>query len=343
MKKLYIRFTVTLLLLMLAATSVASGLSFVISNYLLPASSDYNIFAELRIRGLLTPLLTILGYAIFIPIISKKTAAPIVALSKATHQIANDDFDIQVNVSRRKDEIGELERNFNLMAKELKSNEFMKKDFIANVSHEFKTPLAIIKGYGKLLADDGLTSGERRQYAHLIEHESERLITLTTNILRLSKLDNQAIQPAVASFSLDEQIRQAMLALQPKWSGKNIAFDIDLQALNFEGDEELMSQVWLNLLNNSIKFSNDNGVISVAMHNTSDNVQIVVSDDGIGMNADERARIFDQFYQSDTSLAKEGSGLGLTIVKRIVDMHHGGIEVKSEPGEGTRFIVSLPI
>lgn len=346
MKKLYVRLTLTLFLLIFISTSVAALAGGLISN-MLPSEPTHDAFGRnnsvmMQLRGLLVPILTILSFSFSSSVMTKKVVAPIVALSKATHEIAKGDFDIQVKETKRKDEIGDLERSFNLMAKELKSSEFMRKDFISNVSHEFKTPLSIIKGYGALLADDGLPPQERRQYARMIEHESDRLIALTGNILRLSKLDNQAIQTNNAPFSLDEQIRQAALAMQPAWSARSIEWDIDLQPCDFVGDEELLSHVWLNLLDNAVKFSPEGGVVSVTMRREEGGVYVDVADQGDGMDEDTMARIFDQFYQGDTSLAKEGSGLGLSIVKRIVDIYHGSIEVRSKPGQGTRFGVRLP-
>jgi signal transduction histidine kinase len=288
-------------------------------------------------------VLTIISSVFFISFSARKAAAPIVNLSKAAKNIAKGNFSIDISPSTRQDEIGDLERDFSLMIQELRSNEIMKKDFITNVSHEFKTPLAIIQGYGKLLADEELTPDERRSYAKKLDRESQRLITLTANILRLSKLESQAITPLVTRFQLDEQIRQAILTMQPTWANRHINFDIDLLPLFFEGDEELLSQVWLNLVDNAIKFSHDKGKISIQMAADADSVKVEISDCGIGMDETTQARIFEQFYQGETSLSKEGSGLGLPIVKRIVDLHQGKISFESYLGTGSRFTVNLPL
>lgn len=342
MKKLYTRLVVMVLLIIFSSSVMATFVTFMIWQ-IIPQQFEQHIFLAMRLRDILTPFVMILSCAVLITITSKKTVAPIVALSKAAKKIAEGDFDVSVKLSKRKDEISELEHSFNLMAKELKNNEIMKKDFIANVSHEFKTPLSIIQGYGKLLSDDNLTPDERREYSQKLEYESERLITLTSNILRLSKLDNQTISPMPSRFQLDEQIRQSILSLQTAWGKKNINFDIDLTDQSFEGDEELLSQVWFNLLENAIKFSEDNGAIKVRMVKMGDSVQIKITDNGLGMDDTTKKYIFEQFYQGDTSLTKEGSGLGLTIVSRIVDLHHGRIDVESRLGEGTRLIVTLPL
>lgn len=343
MKKLYIRFALTMFMIVTASSIAATLLSFLTAHLLFPEHIMENPFIAFRLRGLLAPALTIVSSVFLISFSSKRAAAPIVALSKAAKRIAAGHFNIDIKPSSRKDEIGDLERDFAVMVQELRSNELMKKDFIANVSHEFKTPLAIIQGYGKLLGDDSLPPDERRRYAQKLEQESQRLINLTANILRLSKLENQVIAPEANRFQLDEQIRQAILALQPAWSRRHIELDIDLQPLFYEGDEELLSQIWMNLMDNAIKFSHDGGTVIVRMAETEKGIEVKITDHGIGMDDATKARIFEQFYQGDTSLSKEGSGLGLPIVRRIVDLHRGSIDIQSRLGAGTQFVVTLPL
>jgi signal transduction histidine kinase len=228
------------------------------------------------------------------------------------------------------------------MAKELQSNEYLKKDFISNVSHEFKTPLSVIRGYAKLLSEDDIEGVQRKEYATLILKESERLSDLASNILRLSKIDNQELVVKRSKFLLDEQIRQAVLLLEPKWKKKDVRFDIGLDKTFYEGDEELLSQVWVNLLDNAIKFIHENGKIDIEMLHMPGAVCVKISDNGIGMDAYTRERIFEHFFQGDFSHSKEGNGLGLSIVRRIVELHGGKIEVQSEPGKGSVFEVWLP-
>lgn len=343
MKKLYMRFALTMFVTVAVSAVAATLLTLLTGRFLFPEILAENRGLVLRLRDLLIPVFTIASSVFLISFFSRRTAAPIVTLSRATEEIAKGDFGIDVKVSGRRDEIGDLERDFSLMVKELRSNEIMKKDFIANVSHEFKTPLAVIHGYAKLLADDALPFDERRQYARKLEGESQRLIVLTANILRLSKLESQAITLMTTRFQLDEQIRQAVLALQPAWSGRNITFDIDLRPIFHEGDEELLFQAWFNLIDNAVKFSHDGGTVKIRMVKMGDGVQIKITDCGIGMDDATKAHIFEQFFQGDISRLKEGSGLGLPIAKRIVDLHHGRIDVQSRPGEGARFIVTLPL
>lgn len=345
MKKLYMRFALIMFAIVVVSSFVASGLSVFVGMLVAQNTVHYErqIFFTMRLRDLLVPLFTIASSIFLVSVLSKKAAAPIVALSKTTKEIAKGNFDISIMPSMRKDEIGELEKDFGLMVQELRSNEVMKKDFIANVSHEFKTPLSVIQGYGRLLSDDALTADERRQYAEKVESESQRLIALTSNILRLSKLESQAIMPTNSQFQLDEQLRQSVLTLQSAWSKRNILFELHLRPQPYEGDEELLSQVWLNLIDNAIKFSSDGGTIQIRMTSTENGILIKITDHGIGMDETTKAHMFEQFYQGDASRSREGSGLGLPIVKRIVDLHHGGIDVESRLGEGTRVLVTLPM
>ncbi len=343
MKKLYIRFALTMFFTVAVSSFVASLLSLLISHFFFAELMKNKIALFLRIRDMLMPLLTVISSVFLVSFFSKKSAAPIVALSLATKEIAKGDFNVSITPSSRLDEFGELERNFNLMVQELRSNAIMKKDFINNVSHEFKTPLAIIQGYSKLLADENITAQERHLFAEKIATESQRLITLTANILRLAKLESQAITAFSAPFLLDEQIRQAVLALQPAWSSRKISFDVDLLPLEYSGEEELLAQVWHNLIDNAIKFSEDGGIIRIKLEKLPDYIQIKITDYGSGISLAEQKHIFEQFYQADTSLAKAGSGLGLPIVKRIVSLHQGKVELASSPGEGSCFCVSLPL
>jgi signal transduction histidine kinase len=301
------------------------------------------ILVGFALKEVLVPVMMVCFTAAFIGAVSKRMVNPIVKITNATKKIASGDFDVRLEETVHTDEIGELQRNFNRMARELKSNAYLKKDFVSNVSHEFKTPLAVIQGYAKLLEEDQVTEVERKEYASQIVRESERLSNLAANILRLSKLENQEISEIPERFLLDEQIRQCVLLLEPKWSVKHIEFDIRLPSISFVGNEELLSQVWINLIDNAVKFSNVNGEISISMHFQNNLAEIEISDFGIGMDEETSKRIFERFYQGDPSHSKEGNGLGLSIVKRIVEMHDGKIVVKSKPGEGTKFTVSLPL
>lgn len=202
------------------------------------------------------------GHRLAVTFTSRSTTNPIRELSRATREIAAGNFDVRVSIKKdRVEEFGELQRNFNTMAAQLKSNEYLRKDFISNVSHELKTPLSIMNGYAQLLAEGGLTEGEEREYARLIADEAQRLTELTGNMLRLSRIDHREIQPRAETFPLGEQLRRAIVQLEPRWSAAGLEMDADIQDVDYTGDPELLYQIWTNLLDNAIKFSNPGGHI----------------------------------------------------------------------------------
>jgi len=229
------------------------------------------------------------------------------------------------------------------MTRELKGIEYLRKDFINSVSHEFKTPIASIQGFAKLLQKGNLSEEEKQEYTNIIVEETSRLSNLSSNILKLSKLENQEMIDRKAIFSLDEQIRRSILLLEHEWSKKNICFDIELDSVKFPGDEELLQQVWINLLGNAIKFSNDNSSITVRLHGSASFVKVKITDTGIGMSEEIQPRIFEKFYQGHKSHSYDGNGLGLPLVKRILDLCDGKIHVQSSLGKGSTFIVQLPL
>jgi signal transduction histidine kinase len=263
-------------------------------------------------------------------------------LNRAVQEVAKGNFDVKVD-NKSTDEVGQLTKNFNKMAMELKRIEYLRKDFINSVSHEFKTPLASIQGFAKLLQKGNLSEVEKQEYADIIVEETDRLSRLSSNILRLSSLDNKEIIDRTTLFSLDEQIRKVILLLEHEWNKKNIDFDIELDEIQYQGDEELLQQVWINLLNNAIKFSNANSSITVRSNKTASTVNIEISDTGIGMSEETMLRIFERFYQGDQAHSNDGNGLGLSLVKRILDLCNGSIHVKSKLNEGSTFTVELPI
>lgn len=240
-------------------------------------------------------------------------------------------------------EVGYLTDSFNQMAETLGGLELMRNDFIANVSHEFKTPIASIQGCAALLQDETLSPAERRQHAEQIYKSAKRLSVLSSNILELSKLENADVRVESSRFCLDEQLRQALLELENEWQKKDIELDIDLVETYYTGSEELLMQVWINLLGNAIKFSSPGGRVGVRLEKLSSAVAVTISDEGIGIAPEVQKRIFDKFYQGDTSHKTEGNGLGLAMVKRILELLGAGIEVESTVGKGSAFTVMLPV
>lgn len=274
--------------------------------------------------------------------ISRKIVNPIKKITDATKKVASGDFTIELE-TKRDDEIGELTHNFNKMVKELNSIECLQKDFINNVSHEIKTPISSIQGFAKLLEADDLSKEERKEYAEIIKEESDRLLYLSTNILKLAKLENQERIMNKTKFNIAEQIRRTISVLEPKWKEKNIKFNVSLKEQEFWDEKDLMYQVWMNIIENSIKFSKQDGQIDVKMKTNQDSIIVEIKDYGIGMEEEEAKKIFDRFYQVDKSHTKPGAGLGMTIAKRIVELSGGKIEVTSKLNESTTFIVTLPI
>ena len=272
----------------------------------------------------------------------KKFFTPISRINEATKKVTNGDYDIELETNR-KDEIGELTENFNKMIKGLQSTERLQNEFINNVSHEIKTPISSIEGFAKLLKDERLSTEEREEYSNIIIEESERLSNLTGKMLKLSKLHNQERIANKNNIEVAEQIRRVISVLEPKWSEKNLKINVNLEECIFLGDEDLLFQVWMNLLENAIKFSNQGEKIDIKLWREENNINVSIKDHGIGMADDELEKIFERFYQIDKSHSGEGSGLGLAIVKRIIELSEGEIKFESIENKGTTVIVKLPI
>jgi signal transduction histidine kinase len=231
--------------------------------------------------------------------------------------------------------------DFNTMAQELESIEILKNDFIANVSHEIKTPLSIIQNYASALQDENLEPGERREYIKTIVTSSQKLSALVSNILKLNKLEHQEIMPEAAPYDLSEQLRRCVLAFEDLWDRKNITFDADLDELTVSYDESMLEIVWNNLIANAIKFTVPGGSITVTLKRLAGFAVVRIIDSGCGMDEETQKHIFDKFYQGDVSHSQEGNGLGLALVKKALDISGAKISVLSKAGEGSTFTVRL--
>ena len=260
-------------------------------------------------------------------------------VTAATREVASGNFNVEL-FTRSDDEIGELMRNFNAMTRELRQSEYLKKDFVSTVSHEFKTPITAIEGFARLLQNENLTPAQRSEYTEIIIKETARLGGLSTNLLRLSVLDNSDLIPDAAPFYLDEQIRGTILLLERAWEEKNITFDINMDEMLYNGNEELLSHVWINILQNAIKFSPQDGTIGVKMGGEGGFVKVEITDAGPGIAPQHRDRVFTRFYKAG-KMGTEGNGLGLPIAKRIVELSRGQIGFASQMGS-TTFFVKLP-
>ena len=241
-------------------------------------------------------------------------------------------------------EFEDIMAGLNLMAEELSGVETLKTDFISNVSHEMKTPLTVIQNYGTLLQSPGITEEQRQEYAKAITEQTRKMSVLITNILKLNKLENQQIFPKNESFDLGEQLCECMLGFENAWEEKQIELDVNIQEdVQIKADKELLSLVWNNLMSNAVKFTPRGGMIAISLRQENGKAIVMVQDTGCGMNAETGKNIFKKFYQGDTSRATQGNGLGLALVKRVIDIMNADISVSSTVGVGTTFTVKLQL
>lgn len=273
---------------------------------------------------------------------SRITLKPLSQLIAAINELAAGNFKVRIQL-KGPENIQKLSDSFNRMAEELGNTEMLRSDFINNFSHEFKTPIVSLRGFAKLLKNPDLTQEERDEYLDIIISEATRLTELSTNVLNLSKVENLSIVTDNKSFNLTEQIRQAILLLEPKWNKKEVDMIVDLDEVTYCGNEQLLNQVWINLIDNAIKFTLEKTKVKIKLRETETAVVFEVLDNGYGIDEETAAHIFDRFYQGDTSHTVEGNGIGLTIVQKIIRLYHGEVTVKSEPGIGTNFVVTLPV
>ena len=287
-------------------------------------------------------LICILSGAAIAVGLSKIFVSPMMKLGDAMRKVAGGDFSVRLDCTSRIHDVREVYGSFNTMVKELGNTETLQTDFVSNVSHEFKTPINAIEGYASLLQDTQLTDEQKNAYIDKIIFNTRRLSDLVGNILLLSKVNNQTISPKTSTFRLDEQVRQSILALESKWENKEIEFDIDLDEIEYTGFENLLSHVWLNLIDNAVKFSPQNGQIRIRLKQLDSSVTFSIWDNGLPIPEADIDRIFNKFYQGDNSHAAEGNGLGLALVRKIVAAEQGTINVSSSEDAGTEFVVALP-
>lgn len=272
---------------------------------------------------------------------------PLHKLAEATEQVANGDFSVYVPTTHTSDRLDYLDMmilDFNKMVEELGSVETLKTDFVSNVSHEMKTPIAIIKNYAELLQTGKGTEVERLEYARNIEEAAERLSGLITNILRLNKLEHQRIDPEIEAYDLCGQLEECILHYEEMWDEKDLELEVDMEEKAVvDADKSLMELVWNNLLSNAVKFTETGGKVTVRQTSSDGYAVVEVTDTGCGMSRESIRHIFDKFYQGDTSHSKEGNGLGLALVSRILMLMDGEISVASEEGRGSTFTVRIPV
>ncbi|MCR4891762.1 MAG: HAMP domain-containing histidine kinase [Lachnospiraceae bacterium] len=263
----------------------------------------------------------------------------------AINKMAEGDFSVRVEENLAINSGNDLARSINRLSEELSNTEMLRSDFINDFSHEFKTPIASIRGFAKILKEGNCTEEEKNEYLEIILEESTRLSNLSSNVLNLNKIERQSIRTNNEEFNFAEMVRRLILVLESKWTKKDLQLDIDLKEINYYGDTNLLSQLCLNLIDNAIKFSHNKGIVEIRLYEAdkaSDKTLVFsVRDYGIGMSDRDRNRVFDKFYQADSSHSTEGNGLGLSIVKRITELYQGRIRIESSLGQGSLIEVIL--
>lgn len=312
---------------------LAYGLSVAMGN-LFPVTNEIPFLIRLIILSLLV------GF-IVTALLSKWVFEPLAQLREAMEKVADGDFTVTIANKSSLKEIQEVYSGFNLMTHELASTEMIQKDFVSNVSHELKTPVAAIEGYSMLLQDCDNLNDEQQEYVNKILFNTKRLSSLFGNMLLLSKIENQSIETNQTWYRLDEQIRESIVALEPAWEKKEVEFDVELETVKYLANEQLLRHVWDNLIGNAIKFSPQGGLVRIRLVNKNEKIIFTVEDNGPGISPEEKKHIFDKFYQADSSHKQEGHGLGLPLAKRIVMITGGKIDVDNAPNGGCLFMVTL--
>ena len=303
----------------------------------------FGLLANPAFRVIVMPTMLTLSIVMLYAGMSWFKFKPMNDLVQAMRAVSKGDFNVRVDCKDVPGDMGELVNSFNEMAGELGGLELFRKDFINNFSHESRTPIVSIKGFARQLERDDLTDAQRREYLDIIISESDRLANMSSNVLLLSKLENQTIVTDKTVYRLDEQLRRCILLLEKQWTEKALELDLDLEEIDFLGNEEMVQHVWVNLIGNAIKFSPQGGPLSIQLCREGRDAVASVRDAGPGMDEASQARIFEKFYQGDTAHAAEGNGLGLSLAKRIVELCGGALSVESAPGRGSTFTVRLPI
>lgn len=310
----------------------------------------YALFIRPDIRLLFSEVHTILAGLMLVMIVlsllamllfAKALIRPITKLTAATQQLAHEKFDTVLDIDRA-DEIGQLAASFNTMTEKLQENDRVRKEFISNVSHDFQSPLLNIQGYVDLLKNPLMTEQERHEYTAIIELETKRLSTLTKQLLLLTSLDQSTRMVKRERYSLDEQLKETVRKYRWQIEEAQLQISYKLEPISYDGDAGLLQNVWDNLLTNAIKYNVNGGQIHLQLQKKPTSLEILVEDTGIGMTADQLAKVYDRFYRADASRTKQGTGLGLAIVKQIIELHGGTIQMESAINSGTKVTIDLP-
>ncbi|MBE6674339.1 MAG: HAMP domain-containing histidine kinase [Ruminococcaceae bacterium] len=340
-RKLTLVFSLIVLAVLVAVLALSSLAAFILVEMGAIASEDGITTSHIILFMAITSV--VLGTIISI-ITSKMILSPLNMMTSKINSLANGNFGTRVDFDQivsRVPSFLELSTVFNKLSEELQSTEMLRRDFINNFSHEFKTPIVSIAGFAKLLKKGNLTEEQKEQYLTAIEEESMRLSYMATNVLNLTKVENQSILTDVSKYNVSEQIRSCILLLEPKWAKKELDFQFELDEYTIDANEELLKQVWINLIDNAIKFSNDKGAITITASEKAELLSVSITNYGFEIPPQVMTKIFNKFYQGDVSHSTEGNGIGLSIVKKIVDLHKGKIIAESNNSAVT-FTVTLP-
>ncbi len=332
---LRLRFMIMVSSVMLSSCLVAFLIS-MLARWLFPALENVPFWVQLIVLGG--------GIAFFVSsFLANRFFKPIEKVRKAMREVADGNFDVRLETKSSAKEFQELLAGFNMMAQELQSTEIVQSDFVSNVSHEFKTPINAIEGYATLLQNTDNIDETESEYIEKILFSTKRLSSLVSNVLLLSKIENQTLGLHKGTFGIGEQIREDLLALESEWSPKGIEFDVDLEDTDYYGYETLMRHIWSNLIGNAIKFSPEGGEIKIVLKKIENQLIFTVEDQGPGISDEAKKHIFDKFYQEDESHKGEGNGLGLALVKRILGVCGGDISADNRECGGCCFTVILPV
>lgn len=329
-------FAASVFFIMLFSMILIFAIIFLLSNFGLIKNFEHS-----RFPLFLFSVVSIIVGTLMAALLSRLPLRPLREIMDASDKIADGDYSVRLDL-KGPEEFQNLSRKFNHMAEELGSVEMLRTDFVNNFSHEFKTPIVSIRGFAKMLKWEDITSEERNEYLDIIINESERLAELSTNVLNLSKLEQQTILTGQKRFNVSEQIRLVIAMMESKWSQKQINISFDCGEIYIHGNSEMLKQVWINLLDNAIKFSPNNSKVKIEIQQTENQILVFFSNQGIPVSDEDAAHIFDKFYQADTSHAEKGNGLGLTIAKKIIELHKGKISLNCIHNEFITFEISLP-
>jgi signal transduction histidine kinase len=335
------RATIWLVVQIMLASALIMGVLMVLLYYTL-SPADSILRHPLLVIGIVLVAATVVGSVLTVPL-SRHYLKPLDELMAATKAVADGDFSVRIEEDTAIGEFREYIHSFNKMAQSLGSLELLRSDFINTISHEFKTPVVSIRGFAKLLQNPNLTEEQKKLYTDTIITQSQRLTTMSANILLLSQYENTQTMTGREVYSLDEQIRQCIHLQERSWLQKDIQLSGDLEPVSYYGNPDILSHLWSNLLSNAIKFTPQGGEITISLTQKNDQIEARFRDSGVGMDEKTLQHIYEKFYQGDSSRQSDGNGLGLAIVKRVVTLCEGTISVHSQPGQGTEFVVTLPV